>query len=81
MKLLAQFPDVVEDAARELEPHRIVFHLIELAGGVPPLLQPPPHHRRRPGARRAPVSTWPRAVQRVLRIGLDLLGVSAPEAM
>ena len=32
MKLLAQFPDVVEDAARELEPHRIVFHLIELAG-------------------------------------------------
>src|SRR5262249_20583646 len=32
VKQLAQFPDVVEDAVRELEPHRIVFYLIELAG-------------------------------------------------
>ena len=80
VKLLAQFPDVVEDAARELEPHRIVFHLIELAGafhrfynrhriiGVEPAL----------GQARGYLAG---AVQRVLRTGLDLLGVRAPEAM
>jgi arginyl-tRNA synthetase len=80
VKLLAQFPDVVEDAARELEPHRIVFHLIELAGafhrfynrhriiGVEPALSE---------ARRYLAG----AVQRVLRTGLDLLGVRAPDAM
>jgi arginyl-tRNA synthetase len=79
-KLLAQFPDVVEDAARQLEPHRIVFHLIELAGafhrfynrhrviGVEPALS---------GARLYLAG----AVQRVLRIGLGLLGVRAPDAM
>lgn len=80
VKLLATFPDVVEDAARELEPHRIVFHLIELAGafhrfynrhrviGVEPTLS----------AARLYLSS---AVQRVLRIGLDALGVAAPESM
>jgi arginyl-tRNA synthetase len=80
VKLLAQFPDVVADAARDLEPHRIVFHLIELAAafhrfynrhriiGVDPAL----------GAARLYLAG---AVQRVLRIGLKLLGVSAPEAM
>jgi arginyl-tRNA synthetase len=80
VKLLAQFPDVVEDATRELEPHRIVFHLIELAGafhrfynrhrviGVDPALS---------GARLYLAG----AVQRVLQIGLGLLGVHAPEAM
>ena len=80
VKLLAQFPDVVEDATRELEPHRIVFHLIELAGafhrfynrhrimGVEPAL----------GQARLYLAG---AVRRVLRNGLDLLGVRAPEAM
>jgi arginyl-tRNA synthetase len=80
VKLLAQFPDVVEDAARELEPHRIVFHLIELAGafhrfynrhrviGVDPALS---------SARLYLAG----AVQRVLQIGLGLLGVRAPDAM
>jgi arginyl-tRNA synthetase len=80
VKLLAQFPDIVADAARDLEPHRIVFHLIELAAafhrfynrhriiGVDPVL----------GAARLYLAG---AVQRVLRIGLKLLGVSAPEAM
>src|SRR5207249_865237 len=32
IKQLAQFPDAVEEATRELEPHRVVFFLIELAG-------------------------------------------------
>ncbi len=80
IRLLAQFPDVVEDAAREREPHRIVFHLIEIAAafhrcynrhrilGVEPALC---------GARLALAA----AVQRVVRLGLELLGVRAPESM
>ena len=81
VKLLAQFPDVVEDAARELEPHRIVFYLIELAGAFHRF-----YNRHRilgvePARRRARGCTWRGAVQRVLRIGLELLGVRAPEAM
>ena len=31
IKLLAQYTDTVEEAARALEPHRVVFYLIELA--------------------------------------------------
>jgi arginyl-tRNA synthetase len=80
VKLLAQFPDIVEDAARELEPHRIVFHLIELAGAFHRFYN---RHRiigveRRLGDARLYLA---RAVQRVLQLGLGLLGVHAPESM
>jgi arginyl-tRNA synthetase len=80
VKLLAQFPDVVEEAARELEPHRIVFHLIELAGAFHRFYN---RHRiigvdsARSGAR----LYLSGAVQRVLQRGLGLLGVRAPDAM
>jgi arginyl-tRNA synthetase len=80
VKLLAQFPDVVEDAVRELEPHRVVFHLIEIAGAFHRF-----YNRHRilgvaPELSRARLYlAW--AVQRVLRIGLGVLGVRAPEAM
>jgi arginyl-tRNA synthetase len=80
VKLLAQYPDVVEDAARELEPHRIVFHLIELAGAFHRFYN---RHRvigvdpARSGARLYLAG----AVQRVLQRGLGVLGVRAPDAM
>ncbi len=80
VKLLAQFPDVVEDAARELEPHRIVFFLIELAGAFHRF-----YNRHRvigvdPALGRARLYLA-RSVQRVLQIGLGLLSVRAPDAM
>ncbi|MDX2168715.1 MAG: arginine--tRNA ligase [Deltaproteobacteria bacterium] len=80
VKLLAQFPDVIEDAAREREPHRIVFQLIELAGAFHRC-----YNRHRildvePALREARL-VLAGAVRRVLRIGLELLGVRAPEAM
>jgi arginyl-tRNA synthetase len=80
VKLLAQFPDVVEEATAELEPHRIVFHLIELAGAFHRF-----YNRHRiigvdPTVGRARLYLA-RAVQRVLQIGLGLLGVRAPDAM
>jgi arginyl-tRNA synthetase len=80
VKMLAQFPDVVEDAAREREPHRIVFQLIELAGAFHRC-----YNRHRildvePALREARL-VLAGAVRRVLRIGLELLGIRAPEAM
>jgi arginyl-tRNA synthetase len=79
-RLLARYPDVVEEAARELEPHRIVFYLIELAGAF---------HRNYNRHRVLGVGDeltearlyLVRATQRVIREGLDLLGVVAPESM
>ncbi|OGP87272.1 MAG: hypothetical protein A2031_07690 [Deltaproteobacteria bacterium RBG_19FT_COMBO_43_11] len=32
IKMMARFPEIIEGAARVLEPHRITFYLNELAG-------------------------------------------------
>ncbi len=82
--LLAEFPRIVAQAAELREPHRIARYLEELAGSyhrwydtcrVTPLGDEPVstvHHTR----------LWVNdAVGTVLRNGLDLLGVSAPERM
>ena len=80
VRLLAQMPDVIEDAAVEREPHRVVFHLIELAGAFHRC-----YNRHRilgvdPRVRDARLYLA-RAVQRVLQLGLGLLGIRAPESM
>jgi arginyl-tRNA synthetase len=80
VKLLAQYPDVVEDATRDVEPHRVVFFLVELAGAF---------HRsynRHRVVGDDPQTTGARlylaqSARRVLRAGLTLLGISAPESM
>jgi arginyl-tRNA synthetase len=80
VKLVAQFPVVLEDAARELEPHRVVFYLIELAGAFHRFYN---RHRvlgvepRRRDARLVLAG----AVQRVLQRALAVLGVRAPDRM
>ncbi|MDL1969561.1 MAG: arginine--tRNA ligase [Candidatus Desulfofervidaceae bacterium] len=80
MKMLSQFPEVIEGAARTLEPHRLPYYLTELAGefhryynkhrilGMPPEISQ---------ARFA----LAQAVKVVIKNGLNLLGVSAPEKM
>lgn len=78
--LLARFPDVVEDAVRELEPHRIVFHVIEVAGAFHRFYNR--HRILGPDAELQAARLylgW--AVQRVLQNALGLLGVRAPESM
>jgi arginyl-tRNA synthetase len=80
VRLLAQMPDVIEDAAAEREPHRVVFHLIEIAGAFHRC-----YNRHRilgvePRVRDARLYLA-RAVQRVLKLGLELLGIRAPESM
>jgi arginyl-tRNA synthetase len=80
VKLLAQYTETVEDAARSLEPHRIVFYLIELAGEFHRFYN---RHRvltddvERTAARLYLAS----AVGKVIRSGLQMVGVSAPETM
>jgi len=80
VKLLARFTDTVEDAARALEPHRVVFYLIDLASEFHRFYN---HHRvltDDPG-RSAARLYLADAVAKVIRSGLGLLGVRAPEKM
>jgi arginyl-tRNA synthetase len=80
LRALARYPDVVEVAARQLEPHRLVFYLQELAGAFHRYYN---QHRiltddvPTTAARLALV----RAVRTVLRSALDLVGVGMPERM
>ncbi|MFI5397897.1 MAG: arginine--tRNA ligase [Candidatus Binatia bacterium] len=80
VKLLAQYTDIVEDAARALEPHRVVFYLIDLASEFHRF-----YNRQRvltdDPERTAARLYLARAVQIVVRKGLDLLGVRAPDKM
>jgi arginyl-tRNA synthetase len=80
IKQVAQWADVIEESARELEPHRVVFYLFGLAGEF---------HRYYNRVRVIsddPVLTRARLllirqVQRVIREGLQLLGIEAPIKM
>jgi len=80
IKQLAAFPGAVAKAAEALEPHRIVSYLEELAR----LVNAWYHHHRVLGVgdalERARL-VLARAAQTVLRNGLELLGVTAPERM
>jgi arginyl-tRNA synthetase len=80
IKRLMQYPDFVAGAARALEPHRVAYWLTELAGVFHPYYRA---HRviqddRSLMLARLALCT---AVGQVLRNGLALLGVSAPESM
>jgi arginyl-tRNA synthetase len=78
--LLVRFPDVVEEAVAEIEPHRVVFFLIELAGAFHRF-----YNRHRVMGVEADLSRarlfLVAAARRVLQSGLALLGVRAPETM
>jgi arginyl-tRNA synthetase len=80
IKRLVEYPALAAAAARALEPHRIAYWLTELAGLFHPYYKS--HRVIQPDRdlmlARLALCT---AVGDVLRNGLDLLGVSAPEAM
>jgi arginyl-tRNA synthetase len=80
VKLLARYRDTVEDAARALEPHRVVFYLIDLASEFHRFYN---HHRvlTEERARTTARLYLAHAVAQVLRSGLGLVGVSAPATM
>ena len=80
VRAVASWPDAVETAARDLEPHRIAFHALDLAGAFHRYYNRQrilTEDRTSTQARLALV----RAVQQVLRGALGLAGVTAPERM
>jgi len=80
LRVLATWPDVLETAARELEPHRVVFFALELAGAFHRY-----YNRHRiltdDGALTQARLALVRAVQQVLRAALGIAGVAGPERM
>ncbi|MGD8513627.1 MAG: arginine--tRNA ligase [Deltaproteobacteria bacterium] len=83
IKLMARYPEVVAQSARLMEPHRIPFYLKELAGAFHAYYHDRSHHQvvsddaSLSAARLFLVS----AIRMIIRNGLDLMGVSAPEKM
>ncbi len=80
VRLLAQFGDVVEEAAAALEPHRVVFYLIDLAAEFHRF-----YNRNRILVDDHELATaryfLAQATKLVIADGLELLGVGAPESM
>ena len=80
IKRLVQYPEIVRGAARALEPHRVAYWLRELAGVFHPYYK---NHRVILDDRRLMFARLAlcAGVGRVVRNGLALLGVNAPESM
>jgi arginyl-tRNA synthetase len=77
---LLRYPEVVEGAAETLEPHRLVFFLLDLAGAFHRY-----YNQQRVLVDDAPTAearlALVGAVRTVLRSALELLGVTAPDRM
>jgi arginyl-tRNA synthetase len=80
IKRLLQFPDLVAGSARALEPHRIAYWLGELAGAFHPYYKVNRVIGDDGGLTRARLALCA-AVGQVVRNGLELLGVAAPDSM
>ena len=80
IRQMVQFNDVLEDSVRELEPHRMVFYLLELAGEFHRYynrFRVISDDRGLSHARLYLVQN----VQKTIRRGLEILGVEAPTKM
>ena len=77
---LMDYPQAIEDAARDLSPHLIAFFLRELAAEFHSYYNSTRILVEDEGTKLARVALAA-AVRQVLRNGLALLGVSAPERM
>lgn len=80
IKEVARFPDVVSEAARQREPHRIPFYLLDLAREFHAFYH---NHRflgENPGRTQGRLALAA-AVRQVVANGFSLIGVSAPEKM
>jgi arginyl-tRNA synthetase len=80
IKAMARYPEVVEDSAKYMEPHRITFYLMDLASSFHA------YYNKHRVLSDDPLLSKGRlylvlAVRKVIRNGLTLLGVSAPEKM
>jgi arginyl-tRNA synthetase len=80
LKTMSRYPEIVDDSAKYMEPHRITFYLMELAS-----LFHAYYNKHRVLSEDLLLSKGRLylvlAVQKVIRNGLTLLGVSAPDRM
>ena len=80
IKTLARYPDVLAGSARSMEPHRVTYYLMDLASAFHT------YYNKHRVLVDDPVLRCGRlnlvlAVHKVIRNGLTLLGVSAPDKM
>jgi arginyl-tRNA synthetase len=85
-RMLGEFPHVVSQAARELEPHRITFYLLELARKFQSYYTCGKRDDRyrvldQQGPALQAKLTLLYCVQTVIRNGLGILGISAPDRL
>jgi arginyl-tRNA synthetase len=80
IKTAVRYPDVVKTAAQAMEPHRITFYLLELAAAFHSY-----YNRHKVLTDDADLSQGRlflvQCLKKVIRNGLTLLGVTAPESM
>jgi arginyl-tRNA synthetase len=80
IRKMIQFNDVLEESVRELEPHRVVFYLLDLAGEFHRY-----YNRQRVISEDIDLSRarllLVENVQKTIRRGLEILGVDAPLKM
>jgi arginyl-tRNA synthetase len=80
IRKMTQFNDVLEESVRELEPHRLVFYLLDLAGEFHRY-----YNRHRVISEDTDLSRarllLVENVQKIVRCGLEILGVEAPLKM
>jgi len=80
LKTMARYPDVLKNSAKFMEPHRMTFYLMELAACFHAY-----YNKHRVLSDESLLSRgrlyMVLAVQKVIRNGLTLLGVSAPDRM
>jgi len=80
MKARLDYPSLIAGAAAALEPHRVATYLHDTAGQVH-LWYHKAHVLNEPEPIMHARLVLARAAQIVLRNGLDILGISAPERM
>jgi arginyl-tRNA synthetase len=80
LKTMARYPEIVQTSAQLLEPHRVTFFLMELASAFHAYYNQHRVLNDDPQLSRGRLYLV-LAVKKVIRNGLRLLGVSAPEKM
>jgi len=80
IKTLARFPETIQSAAKMMEPHRVAYYLMDLASGFHAYYNKHRVLTEEPSLTQARLSLV-LAVQKVIRNGLRLMGVSAPDRM
>lgn len=80
LKTIDAFPEMIETSALELAPHRVIFYLIELAGQFHSYYNKHKVITENIALSQARLCLI-QAIQIVLKSGLDIVGLSAPEEM